>query len=125
MWVNPPSMFWYLVLLLFSPIYSVVLRLLRDERDRELLALRQQVLVLRRQLGKRPQLSHGDRLALLLACTHMRKRQLAETLLIVRPATLVGWHRAIVRRHWTFRQKRRPGRPRASDEAEQLVVRIA
>jgi len=38
--VNPPGMFWYLALLLLSPIYSVVLRLIRDDRDREILALR-------------------------------------------------------------------------------------
>ena len=118
-------MFWYLVLVLLSPVHSLILRLLRDERDREILALRQQVLVLRRQLGKRPQLSHGDRMALLLSCMKMKKRQLAQALLIVQPATLVGWHRSLVRRHWTYRQKKRPGRPRVNDEAEQLVLRIA
>ena len=63
--VNPPGMFWHIVLVLLSPLHSVVLRLVRDDRDREILALRQQVLILRRQLGKRPQLSHGDRMALL------------------------------------------------------------
>jgi len=118
-------MFWYLVLLVLSPLHSLILRLLRNDRDREILALRQQVLILRRQLGQRPRLTRADRMALLLTCIQMSKQQLAEALLIVRPATLVGWHRAFVRRHWTFRQKRRPGRPRASDEAEQLVLRIA
>ena len=118
-------MFWYLALLLLSPIYSLALRLIRDDRDREILALRQQVLILRRQLGKRPQFSHGDRLALLLTCTETKKQRIADALLIVRPATLVGWHRAIVRRHWTFRQKKRPGRPRTDPQTERLVLRIA
>lgn len=95
--VNPPRMFWYLALLLLSPVCSLILRLVRDDRDHEILALRQQVLVLRRQLGKRPQLSHGDRLALVLTCMETTKQRIADALLILRPATLVGWHRAILR----------------------------
>lgn len=45
--------------------------------------------------------------------------------MIIKPATLVGWHRQIVRRHWTFPPKRRPGRPRIDLQAEQLVLRLA
>ena len=55
----------------------------------------------------------------------MKQRQLLASLMIVKPATLVGWHRQIVRRHWTFRDKGRSGRPRIDPEAEQLVVRLA
>lgn len=79
-------MFRYLVLLVLSPLHSLVLRLLRSDCDREILALRQQVLILRRQLGKRPQLSRGDGLALVLSCIGMKGRQLSDALLIVRPA---------------------------------------
>ena len=70
-------------------------------------------------------MSHSDRLALLLACMNLRQRKLAGALLVVRPATWIGWHRATVRRHWTFRQKRRPSSPRTSGEAERLALRIA
>ena len=45
--------------------------------------------------------------------------------MIVKPATLIGWPRQIVRRHWTFRPKRPPGRPRSHPEAAQLVLRLA
>ncbi len=55
----------------------------------------------------------------------MKRQQLLSSLLVVKPATLIGWHRQIVRRHWTFRPKRKPGRPRADPEAEWLVLRIA
>lgn len=55
----------------------------------------------------------------------MSKQWLLSSLLIVKPATLVGWHRQIVRRHWTFKQKRKPGRPPIDPEAEQLVVQTA
>ena len=39
--VNPPRMFWYLALFLLSPVYSLILRLARDDRDREIAALPQ------------------------------------------------------------------------------------
>ena len=65
------------------------------------------------------------RLALPLTCSRMKKQQLLDCLMIVKPATLAGWHRQIVRRHWTFKQKRRPGRPRVEPEADRLVVQIA
>ena len=49
-------MFWHAVLLLLGPLSSLVRHLLRDDRDREILALRQQVLIVQRRLGKRPRL---------------------------------------------------------------------
>jgi transposase InsO family protein len=55
----------------------------------------------------------------------MKQRELLDCLMIIKPATLVGWHRQIVRWHWTFRDRRRPGRPPVVHEAEQLVRRIA
>jgi putative transposase len=55
----------------------------------------------------------------------MKKQQLISSLLIVKPDTVVGWHRQIVRRHWTFKQERKPGRPPIGPEAEQLVLQIA
>ncbi len=59
-------MFWHLLLILLSPLWTLYLRLLRDHRDREILALRQQVLILQRHLSKRARLTRSERLALLL-----------------------------------------------------------
>jgi hypothetical protein len=47
----------------------------------------------------------------------MKRTQLLDCLMIIKPATLIGWHRQIVCRHWTFRPKRRPGGPRTDLEA--------
>jgi len=118
-------MLWHLLLVLLSPLASLASGLLRDDRDRQILALRHQVLILQRQLGKRPRLGRAEKLALLLTCARMKQAQLLDCLMVTKPATLVGWHRQIVRRHWTFRHRRRPGRPRISHDAEQLVLRIA
>ena len=61
-------MFWHSLLVLFSPLAALLSGLLRHDRDRQILALRQQVVILQRQLGKRPRLSRAERLALLLLC---------------------------------------------------------
>jgi len=43
---------------------------------------------------------------------------------VVRPETLLRWHRALVARHWTYRH-RRPGRPPIEREVRELVLRMA
>ena len=80
-------MFWHLLLILLSPRATLCLGLLCDDRDREILALRQQVLILQRRLAKRPRLSRSERLALLLTFLGMKMRQLLVSLMIVKPAT--------------------------------------
>ena len=104
-------MFWRALSVLLCPLYVLVGRLLGDDRDRLILALRQQVLILQRQLGKRPTLTRSERLALVLACASMASGRLLEALVIVQPDSLVRWHREIVRRHWRLRSRRRAGRP--------------
>jgi transposase InsO family protein len=49
--------------------------------------------------------------------------RLAQVFLIVRPATLLGWHRRLVTRHWTT-QPRRTGRPATAREIRQLVLAL-
>src|SRR5439155_8181622 len=83
--------------------------------------LRHQVKVLRRQV-KRPALHRSDRLLLVAA-----SRRLPRTLwsvFIVRPETLLRWHRELVRRKWTFRRTGQSGRPALGKETVDLIVRL-
>src|SRR5881275_1041285 len=45
--------------------------------------------------------------------------------LVVRPATLLRWHRQLVRRRWTYPHRRPPGRPPLDRRVQALVVRLA
>jgi len=87
--------------MLFSLIYLLVRRVLgaarrpQDERDIEILVLRHQVKVLRRQV-KRPRLHRLDRV-LLAAASRAMPRDLWSSF-VVGPETLVRWHRELVRK---------------------------
>lgn len=90
-------------------------------KDLEIIVLRHQLAVLRRQVD-RPTLNDDDR-TLLGAIAHALPRRLREGWLVT-PDTLLRWHRRRVARHWTF-PSRRTGRPSTTAALQQLVVQIA
>jgi hypothetical protein len=94
-----------------------------DRRDRELeiLVLRHQVKVLKRKAG-RPRLRRRDRLFLAAAARLLPRERWS--CFIVTPATLLGWHRELVKRKWTYR-RRRAGRPPLDEEICRLIARMA
>ena len=98
----------------------------RDE-DTEILVLRHQVAVLERQLGgKKVRFTPADR-ALLAALLHRLRRQaLGRMRLLVRPDTVLRWHRDLARkRHAARSRPSRRGRPRTVRSIRALVLRLA
>src|SRR3954468_19339801 len=93
----------------------------RTEIALEVLARRQEVGVLKRK-RPRPRLSPLDRLfwtVLRTTWSHWR-----DALVIVKPETVVGWHRAGFRLYWRWKSRRRGGRPCAPG-AERSSTRSA
>src|SRR5664280_2126955 len=96
----------------------------RDEhaKDLEILVLRHQLRVLERTAGP-PRLRTIDRVLLAAASRAIpRDRWVA---FLVTPATLLRWHRDLVRRKWTYRRSGRPGRPPIDAEVRALILRPA
>jgi putative transposase len=113
--------------MLFSLVYFLVRRLLGaggrrpDGKDIELLVLRHQLKVLQRQV-KRPRLNRLDRV-LLAAASRAMTRSIWSSF-VVRPETLLRWHRELVRKKWTQRRTGHPGRPPIEPEVRDLIVRL-
>ncbi len=98
--------------------------------DQELL-LRNEYLVtenriLRNQIKGRVRLSDGERKTLAEIGYKLGKQALAEVAKIVKPDTILGWHRTLVAQKCDgSKQRTAPGRPAIDQELEALVVRMA
>jgi putative transposase len=98
-----------LLYLLFRRVLAVAALRLRSRefKELEIVVLRHELAVLRRQIS-RPRLDEGDRVFLAAASRLLGRA--SRPSFFVRPDTLLGWHRQLVRKRWTY-SGRRPGRP--------------
>jgi len=109
------------VLKLFNLLRWVLLDLFRSKSslEAEVIALRHQLNVLRRSTPKRPPLKTIDRLIFMLL--YRLTPTVLHAVTVVRPETIVRWHRAGFRTFWRWKSRRRPGRPKVPLEVRQLI----
>ena len=113
------------VYLLVRCLLSCLMVLARGEvsKGAELLVLRHENAVLRRQIG-RVRYQPGDRLWL-AALSRLVPRHRWGEVFAVTSATLLAWHRRLVARKWDYTSRRRPGRPSTTASIRKLVIRMA
>ena len=86
-------------------------------------ALRQQMIVLRRKVCGRIQLTNGDRL--LLVQLYRWFRSILKAVMIIPPETLVRWHRAGLSRYWRWKSRNPGGRPRIDAGLRALIRQMS
>src|SRR5260370_3275334 len=116
-------MLWSFLYIAVRRVFELLVLRGRSKRtkDLELVVLRHELTVLRRQVA-RPKLTRADR-AFLAAVSRVLPRPNWSAFLVT-PATLLGWHRRLVARRWTY-PHRSAGRPRLEGEVSELIVRLA
>ncbi len=116
------------MLFILGLIVRALARLLRvgarddGAKDLEILVLRHQLRVLQRRNGP-PRFRAVDRVLLAMASRSIPRERWVS--FIVTPATLLRWHRELVRRKWTYGRVGRPGRPPLDPDVRELIVRLA
>jgi putative transposase len=115
---------WSFAYLVVRNLFALVLLFGRPRRSKEveILVLRHELGVLRRQTAKQPRLTRADR-ALLAALSRSLPRTMWPRF-PAKPDTLLRWHRELVARRWTY-PGRAPGRPPLDAELQTLILRLA
>jgi len=124
---------WFVLSYLFSTLISLVSigRLSQQEKDLEILLLRRQLAILERKQDKPVKPSRAEKLTLAVLTARLRQvtrrpaSALCAIIRIVQPETVLKWHRELVRRKWLQKRKQKGGRPRISQELEDLIVQMA
>src|SRR5450755_4096303 len=110
---------------LLKLIFGVLTSLFKSrvKLEAEILVLRQQINVLRRRAPERPHLNNTDRF--LFVWLYRWFPSILGAIAIVRPETIIRWHRAGFRVYWRWRSRNRIGRPKVSAELRTLIGEIS
>jgi transposase InsO family protein len=107
----------FVLAVLASPFKS------KSRLEAENAALRHQLIVLRRKMQGRIQLTNNDRW--FLVQLYRLFPSTLQVLTIIRPETLVRWHRAGFRCYWRWKSRSRGGRPQIESDLRALIRRIS
>jgi hypothetical protein len=126
-------MFFRVILFVWDFVLDLVAvsRMTDDEKDLEILLLRQQLRIVERKQERGPQIPRWQKVALVALALRLKQRAidsrqaLEDSVRLFKPATVLGWHREIVRRKWTYQRKSQSGRPPIDAELEQWILRVA
>src|SRR5690242_7508862 len=111
------ALLWFLLTLFASPLQS------KSRLEAENATLRYQLIVLRRKVGGRVRLTNGDRLFFIQLYRWFPS--VLKVITVIRPETLVRWHRAGFRRYWCWKSRPFGGRPQISAELRALIRRMS
>src|SRR6266516_4213045 len=111
------TLLWFF-LTLFASLFTSKSRL-----EAENAALRHQLIVLQRRVSGRVQLTNGDRLFLVMLYRWFPS--ILKAITIIRPETLVRWHRAGFRRYWRWKSRSFGGRTKIDAELRALIRRMS
>ena len=111
------ALLWLLLIILASPFKS------KCQLEAENVALRHQVVVLRRQTRGRVRLRNLDRL--FLVQLYRWFPSILRVLAIVQPETVIRWHRAGFRSYWRWKSRSRGGRPQIDANLSALIRRMS
>jgi transposase InsO family protein len=95
----------------------------KSRLEAENAVLRRQLIILRRKLRGRVHLTNGDRL--FLVQLYRWFPSVLKTITIIRPETLVRWHRARFRQYWRWKSRSLGGRPQVDAELRALIRRMS
>ena len=132
---------WFILKHIFSTLLAIVnvRRLSVQEKDLEILVLRQQLSILQRKLKHPIKPSKIEKMTLGVLTTKFKQttrqtaNQLRDVIRIFEPGTVLRWQsfprtigdRELVRKKWTYPNKNKGGRPPISKETEGLILRLA
>ncbi len=102
-----------------------------QQKDLEILMLRPQLRLRQRHQPVTPRLSRWEKLGLAVLAARFTslgrgaQTKLEQVLLLFKPATVLKWHRDLVRRQWSFDHRPKSGRPTIAAELQTLLLRLA
>ena len=121
-------MIWFMVLQVISTLVELVRlgRQSESEKDLEILLLRRQLAIFERKQRQPVRLSRSEKVTLVALATKLKAKTgrtikaMGGVIRIVKPATVFGWHKELVRLKWTYRRRNPGGRPRTDRKIERL-----